>query len=188
MKKLFMVVSVLWALLSHAALAQQPPVDLSLSVQISPPYPWVPGTEGSVSFFAVNNGFFAVRSQLELLNRGEAPPDVDRFEILNRTCPTVAECENFGRSCYDMGVALPGQSKQCQFFLRAIERRQRRIEVVWRLYDGNFQSVDPNLSNNTVRFTPEVAAFNTQVPLSPWGYSLLGILLFGLGTAAARRS
>ena len=131
-----------------------------------------------------------MRGQLELLNREAARPDLDLFQFLGNTCASDLNCEEFGYTCCNVGFIVPGQASTCEVRFRAVERRQRRIEVAGLLRDGSFPTTDPNLSDNSVRYTPEVAAMAniTQVPTSPWAYVVMSVLILGVGAAVARRS
>jgi len=176
-------------LTSSYCIAQTPAqVDLSLRVEVIPPYPWLPGTEGKWLFTAKNESTGATaRGVLEALNNTPDTPDQDKFLFLGESCARISECDTFGLLCYDMGFLVAGQSAQCEVRFRAVERRNRRHDAPFVVSDKFGRTIDPNRSNNFVSIRPEVAAFTVQAPISPASYALMALLMVGLGGLAVKR-
>jgi hypothetical protein len=180
----------IYALLAASLLVLAPIVsaqtaDLELSVEVTPPYPWLIGTVGQTVFRIKNFG--PNRVSFAAMETSFLPDDfVPLFEFISGDCFTPVSCEQFPPPCVGFGAVAPMQTRECTFVTRAV-RRGTQPTSRGRAYDFTFITTDPNPSNNTVQLTPSVIEPPIQVPMSGWAYAAMVLLTLGVGAFAARR-
>jgi hypothetical protein len=172
---------------AFSAIAQTFQVDVAIRFEPSTPLPWVLNSPYEIRLIVSNlsdrptRGFIRQRALVQGL--------VDRYEFFEESCRRTAECENFGSLCYDTPTIPAGGEAVCSITVIPREIRGQRFFARYTYQDIVSNHVETNLSNNSVDvliplIDPSKA---TQLPLSPWSYAALCLLVIGLGTTAARR-
>ena len=166
--------------------AQQFPVDVAIRAELSAPLPWIIGTNYEIRLIVEN---LSNRDTLGLIRqRFLVPGLVDLYGSFTESCRRNADCEQFGERCYDTPVIPAFSTAQCVLGRQPVQRRGQDFFAKYTYQNLIGPHLDPDLTNNSVDVRITVIDRPlVQVPLSLLSYSLMGMLILGVGFLAARK-
>ena len=188
MKKWLILPLALLCSLSHAQLLEN---DLSLRYEISEPLPWIEGTTNQIRLIVRNPSPRFTIALIDLVPVPVVPGQHFFVQFEDETCGRSSFCENFGNACLETQLIRPNSEVTCPVNVQLIEVKQLSRQLRYRVRGFAVNTFDPDLSNNNVAFTVEgvkVPSIVTAVPMYPFGYGLMGLLMLGLGGWAVRRN
>ncbi len=164
-----------------------PGIDLSYRAELVPPPPYRIGQQFKLRMIVTNHStqFFtyAIVEPIQSI-----PPNVPPFDLITSSGP-ITNCDVcLSGQCFETPVILPQQTIICEQGLRAESSSRNPVRLRAKVFHPFNIATDPNPSNDqdqvSVEILPEPIV---SVPLSPLSYSLMSLLMLGLGGWALRR-
>jgi hypothetical protein len=172
---------------AFSAVAQTFQIDVAIRFEPSAPLPWLLNSPYQLRLYVSNLSGRPTRGLIR--QRILVPGLVDAYEFLGDSCRRTAECENFGFLCFDTPTIPTGGEAVCTINVIPRVLRGQSFFARYTYQDIVSDHFETNLSNNSVDVLIPLIdpAKATQLPLSPWTYAALILLVIGVGATAARR-
>jgi hypothetical protein len=191
MKRMRTLITVITLFISTAIFSQATPeIDLEITLDATPPYPWSVGQEGVFRVNVKNLSATLTPSSAYIRPLAAIPPNVmpfDEFGLIDgivTSCAFTFFCAP--ANCYLVPELAPGQTASCNFPRRALQSFNNPGQSRWRV--SMISERDPNLTNNEAQIPAGIIPPLRAVPVSRHAHFLLAglMLVFGMVMSARR--
>jgi hypothetical protein len=176
---MYKLISALLLCCASPAFSQPAPqIDLELTLEANPPFPWVIGQEGVFITRVKNLSTTLTANNVLVQPQSAIPPNVPPNDVFDPTgAPNSCAISFFCSpcSCYEVAAIAPGETRACEFPFRAVASYNNPGRSRWNTF--MIFTSDPNLDNNTAQILAGVVTARTEVPLAPSTPALLAALI-----------